>query len=763
VTTRIGVPADSTGRSLWTLGDDNAINTLDEDEFGRAAFARHLAQVIDSSPPDSSFRIGLFGEWGEGKTSVMGMMRNALHDMGHVSVRISTWATEEPADILRQIAGALASETGVSNGVRNAANIAGRAGSLKELRQMASDGPWWLQSFNLVFGRAAGQLLDEQAQQATRGLMKRALEALDERRAVIMVDDLDRTKPEALPQILMALREVVNMPGVYCVLGLSAAAVADGLRKSGYGLEDPERFLEKIIEYPAYLPAIPREALERYARTRVEQIDGLRRPDVLQELAPLLPQNPRRLKLFLRSVAALRRTLDRFDDDEVNWVELYLAQLLLVEFPTEARRLREDRDVTAAMDLSWASAASPGLQSNRDGNHEPPESKYAPAENGERRERFLRLCACLREQQSLSSRYRLAELLRLEAAPPYTTRREARAHLTSLEQLDRSDWAGLIHSKLSAAPLAAPDVALTLWTFVLERLSERLRESVQSLQWDERVNANEGATRMCALLDCWVHDIGAFRLGVLSASAWMEWFNSVSVWCSASEERGESGAHASDLVALEHALEGAPVPMIEAVYKSLSRELERGLLVDRTVAFRAWIQKVQYRLACQVMENVFQRFERPDGLGVYYYCEWHQHGKAVLFDIDSPIYDATGLQRLDQLAARAAGGDRIITDNFLTLVRLLSAGSSGRVSGISSEAVKALMSKPELMRATWQAATGTPLTDNAASMLHGVRVQVLKLGGVSPDDLPIPLWWSKSLKLAAADDEAARTNTGRDG
>jgi hypothetical protein len=747
--------ADAVVSSLWTLGDDSAISAPGQDEFGRAAFARHLAQVIDSSPRSSTFRIGLYGEWGEGKTSVMGMMAHELSSIGHVCARISTWATEEPADILRQVADALSVAVGVGAPVRMVKQLVGHADSLKELRKLAAEGPWWLQGADLLFGRAAGRVLDDKSHELTSDLLKKAMVALGDRRAVLMVDDLDRTKPEALPQILMALRESVNIPGVYFVLGLSTGAVADGLRKSGFGLEDPERFLEKIIEYPAYLPAISGEALETYARQRIGKIEGLRRPDVLQELAPLLPQNPRRLKLFLRTVAALRRTLERFDDDEVNWTEFYLAQLLLAEFPIEARHLREDRVAIRAMDSAWMNTSLwKAISANNDREETLPEVQYAPTEPPARRERYLELCRQLRQQQSMSSSYTVSALLALDAAPPLKTRREARDFLAQLESQDRSNWGPTVERTLSDAGVDGRAVAQALWTFLLGQQGDRRRLAFRSLRLGELADADAGVARLSAIIDCWVQEVGAFRHGYLSANAWLEWLDAVAMWCSADATRSGTNQSALALAALEKALDETPEIMIELIHQALSQKQHLGHHGVYPDNYKSWIDKVERRLATEISEAVYQRFLRPDGLDLYFYCDWFRHGKCVLFSEGSPFYDGPGLGRLGALADLAANGSQVVIDNFLTLLRLLESALEGRLN-IPGTSVKDLLSKPGVAGTIWRSVTRVELTDAGAGMLRAFRGRALAVAGVAAHDLPVPSWWPAPLKAAAVEDEEA--------
>jgi hypothetical protein len=69
---------------------------------------------------------------------------------------------------------------------------------------------------------------------------------------VVFVDDLDRVRPELLPDLLLNLREALNLPNVHYVLGVSPQVVEQGLSALHKGWDNAGNFLEKIVEYPAW-------------------------------------------------------------------------------------------------------------------------------------------------------------------------------------------------------------------------------------------------------------------------------------------------------------------------------------------------------------------------------------------------------------------------------------------------------------------------------------------------------------------------------
>ena len=56
------------------LSPDLPIAKLEEDELNRGSFAESLAKTLVQYSFPSSLTIGLYGEWGSGKTSLLNMV-----------------------------------------------------------------------------------------------------------------------------------------------------------------------------------------------------------------------------------------------------------------------------------------------------------------------------------------------------------------------------------------------------------------------------------------------------------------------------------------------------------------------------------------------------------------------------------------------------------------------------------------------------------------------------------------------------------------
>lgn len=168
-----------------------------------------------------------------------------------------------------------------------------------------------------------------------------------------VVDDVDRVRPELVPNLLLTLREGLDHPDYSYVMALSPEVVERGLKMVHEGWGEPREFLEKIIELPKHLPHLTDQDLHRFTDIVVQKFSPTINEKAIADIAPLLPRNPRKLKLFFRYVASLHGVFSRFSSDELDWRALYLCQMLRLEFPDESRALMFDEKVIEDMEVGW--------------------------------------------------------------------------------------------------------------------------------------------------------------------------------------------------------------------------------------------------------------------------------------------------------------------------------------------------------------------------------------------------------------------------
>jgi hypothetical protein len=336
-------------------GFDAAQRDRQEDDLDRWRFARDVVEVVSTTSPEWSVRIGIFGKWGEGKTTVLRFAEDMLKAKGNIVFTFSPWAVQG-WDNLWQDFGSLLVEA------LSAADIPCE-GFLKKTVKESSE---FLQEigvtrvaegaaaffgkeklYNIAFG-AVSQWLKYDGPQVLAIRAK-----LKDRRLVVLIDDLDRCAPELLPQLLLSLRELLDLPGFTFLLAFDDEIVAGALAESNPAWKSGTVFLEKILDFRFHLSPITEVQKERLVARAITKYCDFVPVASVSEILDLLPNNPRKVKSLIRSMAALRFQVKRHDADELNWVDMWLAQMLRLESYSFFETLLRDNTLDAQVGVLY--------------------------------------------------------------------------------------------------------------------------------------------------------------------------------------------------------------------------------------------------------------------------------------------------------------------------------------------------------------------------------------------------------------------------
>jgi hypothetical protein len=174
---------------------------------------------------------------------------------------------------------------------------------------------------------------------------------------VVFVDDLDRCLPDKTVQVLETIKLMMGKPGTIFVLGASRRVVQDAVR-SHYELQKFEKvssqdYLDKIVQLRFDLPPVRPERMEEFIR----QFRGWEAGDPLLVNLPLVtegvPTNPRRVKTFINylelhwGLLVNSRQVTAADRDQfVVWMVLTDVAPELVAY---LREMRTDQERAACL------------------------------------------------------------------------------------------------------------------------------------------------------------------------------------------------------------------------------------------------------------------------------------------------------------------------------------------------------------------------------------------------------------------------------
>ena len=324
-----------------TTGLDAPVFDAKDDHLNRWPLARQIYNVAVNGPADWSARIGVYGEWGTGKTSVLKFVSAMAEADGHIVVWFDPWEFTNKTEMWRSYVGAVYKQVEAKLGRLTEGDAVRRADLVSKVGGVVAKiaGLWTEQATNLA--NDGLELVKKHLSSHSEDLAN-LRHVLNGKRVFVLVDDLDRTAAELVPEILYALKEVMDIPRFSFVCGFDPVVVGKVLRASHRGFGDGLKFLEKIIDYPIWLPPATAAGLMKIALADAVKYCPFVPTDDVRQVIPLLPQNPRAIRQFIRLVSLLKHQIERHHDYELRWPVILAATVIKVRHPKMANPLLND-------------------------------------------------------------------------------------------------------------------------------------------------------------------------------------------------------------------------------------------------------------------------------------------------------------------------------------------------------------------------------------------------------------------------------------
>ena len=303
----------------------------DKDLIGHEIYRNGLVEVIRSVKSHGSFTIGIYGQWGSGKTSILKQIKAAFDysksedDKPVLTVWFNPWQFVAEKHLivpffhtLKTSLDKIATESTIEKIKREL------PGFLNILFQVLSA---------LMYGMGGGQIpslisiKDELSIQTEAkddknkdyesiyyNLIQTLFDAAVEMdlKIVVFIDDLDRCLPEKAVELLEGLKVLMDLPNFIFVVGMAQEVIERGIRvryKELY-LADKEndlpdievQYLDKIIQFPFTLPAADPDKLKK--NIIIKNLDEINIDKKFCDLIyDVLGSNPRTLKRFINAIS----------------------------------------------------------------------------------------------------------------------------------------------------------------------------------------------------------------------------------------------------------------------------------------------------------------------------------------------------------------------------------------------------------------------------------------------------------------------------
>jgi hypothetical protein len=724
-------------------GFDAAAVTRDSDHLNRWPLAREIVGIATTGPQDWSVRAGIYGEWGTGKTSVLRFITQLAEKQGHIVVWFDPWEYSTKAELWRAFVSTVFKDLKAKLG-----NVPG-AKTAKAKRWAERAGPI-ITGLGAVFNEGAAKAveggLDLVKKHFTAGSsdLKEIGPILGDKRVIVLIDDLDRTAPELVPEILFALKELMDIPGFSFICAFDPAVVGEVLGKFHPGFGDGLKFLDKIIDYPRWLPRPSAEGLSKMAIADAAKSCPYVPVEAVADAVGLLPANPRAVRQFIRLLALLKPQVERHHPDELHWRAIVTANVLKVRHPRLAHELLNDESF-------WTGIGMIGLGVR--GEDEKEQTTNAVREHIE--------SVCVQANRSLSTPERneitsalmslcseiglIGRLTEEKAAyqfnlaenPAAVTWKEFDAFLQlwKAKQLTNTvrSW---INQHAATVERTELEVYRELLQATVHRYAEVLQRGDNVFTEAEKAPLVESAESLFTLLETLV-----FQLGKLTEST--KWIGNAEL-----EEAVDKFARMASAVRPLHAQfwprnEAFIVKLFDqwaADVTPLVRLLEPHLGILRRNFDGQASGELHKKLCAAVLPHfarqIIESFRRDGFIGRLMRHEMETYdARCVVLDVSGPLW--TGLRSNVFEALTEASSNRIVQENAYDLLYWLVYAAEGHAPE-SHTAIQRLFSNQAVFEAVWTAATATQLGPRAVYSIREIPALTKQLGVACR----LPDWWA---------------------
>lgn len=338
---------------------DQPIKRKEDDVLGRYPFAKALGDAIVSYKNKDNLVIGVYGEWGSGKTSILNMTIEYIMDIPsdckkeYILMKFNPWHYSDSKQLISLFFRQLSVELRKPNYSKEIEAV----GKLlvKYAKMIASLSATKLPPiviihlllliFELILKKIGSK--DTNDLTAIKLKLDKLLEKLDHK-IIVVIDDLDRLNDDEIRQMFQLVKCLGDFPNIIYLLAFDRDIVIKSLDtvqdKSG------EKYLEKIIQIPFDVPMVSKdEVLTVMKESLIEVIKDLPEDKWNKGYWSDIYQDG--LRYFFNNIRDVNRFINTFRfsygmlRSEVNVIDLIAMTAIQVFIPELYLKVKQNKEV----------------------------------------------------------------------------------------------------------------------------------------------------------------------------------------------------------------------------------------------------------------------------------------------------------------------------------------------------------------------------------------------------------------------------------
>lgn len=733
----------------YSDGYDNPLSDPDNDRLGRKRFINQIYPYLTDLESEWSVRVGLLAPWGEGKTTVCRWIAERAKKDGHIPVWLSPWAARTDAQLWA------AFYTALDKALKDLGiKVSGFSVSIPGLKKSVSN----LTNSELTenigrlhrTGEAGLKVIQSLIKMSPRDISK-LKNNVQGKRFIVIFDDLDRVDSSLIPQLLMALRELLDLPGFSFLLPFDDKIVSHALSKHNASPEFGENFLEKILDFRVRLDRPNSDQVASFFKHEMEAQCPFVPATAMEGLDSYLPSNPRRLKSLVRSVRVFQAEASRHREGEIDWKALIFAQLIRLESDTFFDNYAQDTFADDTDDNSgpnrWFAAA---FERNKEKAKTDELNRIsslldkAGVELEEKRERLTLLCEGWREAYDITGQHKIKYACKLLSQPETLTWAEFDSFWElwseKKEFAEVSPWfSEQVAKTQEPKDEIVREVLITLAYQYGQDLEKAGAVALRSAHHACVENAKEILTFYNHFLEQEIPSVVNTR--VLTVDVFQVLMSTIASWFHFRGNESDRDLRKVEEALLKKWVQTAHELGLSHDYRAILATNAIDYLEDKEDLARLYSELLEI-IEVAMVEDALGALKKDEGINEILPSGVGEGIKNVLLNPTSEIWLPMGSSQAEQILLTAKDNPAVQI-NARNLLDLLQSASDRGTRELRSEQVREFFEHQSLIVAIWNAATATELQFRRLQETRQVRDSLIEKG-IAADKLATPDWLLKT-------------------
>jgi len=296
------------------------------DLLGHSSYVNALFRIIESESTVTPFNIGILGEWGTGKSTLMMQLASRLSNSQFPVVIFNPWKYDDKEEIVHALIQTILFSFDKQEKRKEVKDIV--ISIAKGLGQMVLSKIIAAKTLDVVDFDKLVEIYTEKKEENIKFInefesvfTELVSKYADDKKLVIFIDDLDRCLPESIIKILESIKLFLSVPKCVFIIGIDNVVIQEAIAEK-YGKNysfSGKDYLEKIVQLSFSIPNPSEQNIEAYTYKICGQ---LLETKIIKLIVSGCDANPRRIKRYINSFNLIEAVIDEELKNQTRKIDL---------------------------------------------------------------------------------------------------------------------------------------------------------------------------------------------------------------------------------------------------------------------------------------------------------------------------------------------------------------------------------------------------------------------------------------------------------